>query len=637
MLSDNSDNLTYINFVNDFCKKLNISQSTQDTLFLLLKHSSKNKEQQLISKTDIISFLVSYIYDSDISNDIYDNNENEALSIAKVNSIIKKLEEKYPPLKYAFEKIPFRCNGVISCAELLHVINSFYNHCISKNDLTDIISCLDEEKKGVINFSKLQLFLNNYSEKNDFSPILEIEIIATKLYNKNILNAVKYFTKSEKKKNLKEIGIKEHKKLLGKLCSSEQNMENLFLYMTNQNKNSYYNMINLADKINFFLIENNPELILEKNELSKEVDEYDDEDEDLGIPDMATMEKYLKLINLGPNGYVSIYELLIKMKKGYRKALSEKIDKKKKGYISFPEFIKKFRKIYGTEINLNYKLCAQYLFKAFIINPNQTKNFILNKSNQKNINTYLEKQDIYNNFMFAFCNDKYLFENFYNVYSEKKGKYKNKLNLNSFLLFIYGNNLELKSFENNLRFNTDGKDKIDLSNKKIILAEIFDKNLTNVREIIDKINIKSSKLQKNFSISEKYFKTLLETHFNFNEDDSDEICTYFRMEEGKFDLKKFFEFDSSNIRNIPIILQDDIIPRIQNHISTSIYKSYKEYKKNLFHNDYFDICDLYLIFNKLYHLTLYHCLVLISWNKDQFLSIEKFFKENNLTNYFPSK
>ena len=204
-------------------------------------------------------------------------------------------------------------------------------------------------------------------------------------------------------------------------------------------------------------------------------------------------------------------------------------------------------------------------------------------------------------------------------------------------MFIYGNNLELKSFENNLRFNTDGKDKIDLSNKKIILAEIFDKNLTNVREIIDKINIKSSKLQKNFSISEKYFKTLLETHFNFNEDDTDEICTYFRMEEGKFDLKKFFEFDSSNIRNIPIILQDDIIPRIQNHISTSIYKSYKEYKKNLFHNDYFDICDLYLIFNKLYHLTLYHCLVLISWNKDQFLSIEKFFKENNLTNYFPSK
>ena len=637
MLSDNSDNLTYISFVNDFCKKLNISQSTQDTLFLLLKHYSKNKEQQLISKTDIISFLVSYIYDSDISNDIYDNNENEALSIAKVNSIIKKLEEKYPPLKYAFEKIPFRCNGVISCAELLHVINSFYNHCISKNDLTDIISCLDEEKKGVINFSKLQLFLNNYSEKNDFSPILEIEIIATKLYNKNILNAVKYFTKSEKMKNLKEIGIKEHKKLLGKLCSSEQNMENLLFYMTNQNKNSYYNMINLADKINFFLIENNPELILEKNELSKEVDEYDDEDEDLGIPDMATMEKYLKLINLGPNGYVSIYELLIKMKKGYRKALSEKIDKKKKGYISFPEFIKKFRKIYGTEINLNYKLCAQYLFKAFIINPNQTKNFILNKSNQKNINTYLEKQDIYNNFMFAFCNDKYLFENFYNVYSEKKGKYKNKLNLNSFLLFIYGNNLELKSFENNLRFNTDGKDKIDLSNKKIILAEIFDKNLTNVREIIDKINIKSSKLQKNFSISEKYFKTLLETHFNFNEDDTDEICTYFRMEEGKLDIKKFFEFDSNNIRNIPIILQDDIIPRIQNHISTSIYKSYKEYKKNLFHNDYFDICDLYLIFNKLYHLTLYHCLVLISWNKDQFLSIEKFFKENNLTNYFPSK
>ena len=159
----------------------------------------------------------------------------------------------------------------------------------------------------------------------------------------------------------------------------------------------------------------------------------------------------------------------------------------------------------------------------------------------------------------------------------------------------------------------------------------------NVREIIEKINFKSSKLQKNFSVSEKYIKSLLESHFNFKEDDADEICNFFQLEEGRFNLKKFFEFDKNNKRNIPIILEDDIIPRIQGHISKSVHKSYKEYKNYLFKNDFLDICELYLIFNKLYNLSLYHCLVIIIGYKEQYLNLEKFFKETNLKNSFPSK
>ena len=646
ILSDYDENMTYTQFVEGFSKKYNISTHTQDALFNILKHVPKSGEKQhLISKKDLIMFLESYVCETGVSYSIiYDkkekreetdnSEEKEGLSISQVKNIVQKIEENNAPLKYAFESIPFRSNGLISSTELLYLMNSFYNNSIPKKTLLDIILCLDEQKEGVMHFSQLQSFLNNFSEGNNFSPLLEIEIISAKLYSKNILNSMKYF-KKYKIEDFKEIALNEHQKMLRKLCSNSQNMEKLYNYLTEGNEQYYYNIKNLTNKIDFFLKEKNEEYIIEQNEENKK--EEDDEEENLGMPEMFVVENSLKLINLGPKGYISISELLMKMKKGYRKAFSEEIDKNKKGYISFPDLIKKCRKLYGIEINLNYKLCAQYIYKAYILVPKQAKNFILKKSNQKNINTYLDKSEIYNNFMFAFCNDIFLFENFYNVYCEKKGKYKNKLNLNSFLLFIYSNNPELKSYENNLRFGEDNKDKIDLSNKNIKIAEILEKKLTNIREIIEKINFKSSKLQKNFSVSEKYIKTLLETHFNFKEDDADELCSFFQIEEGKFDLKKFFEFDMNNIRSIPIILEDDIIPRIQNHIKKSVYKAYKEYKKNNFKNDYLDICELYLIFNKLYNLSLYHCLVIIIGSKEQFLSIDKFFKETNLKNSFPSK
>ena len=644
MLSEINENMTYSQFIDNFSKILNISTHTQDALFNLLKHiPNKEGKQQLISKKDLITFLESYVC---IGDNIYNisfekkeknvnSEDNEGLSISKLKNIVKKIEENYPPLKYAFESIPFRTNGLISSTELFYTLNSFYNNSIPKKLLQDIIFCLDEKKEGIISFSDLQVYLNNFSEENDFSPLLEIEIISSKLYAKNITNVMKYFKKNKSIENFNEIKLNDHKKILKNLCSNLKNMKKLYDYLIEENKKNYYNIKNLVNKIEFFLKEKNEVLILEQIELYKKDEE--DEEENLGMPDISIVENSLKLINLGPKGYISLSELLMKMKKGYRKYFSEEIDKNKTGYISFPDFIKKCRKIYGIEINLNYKLCAQYLYKAFIIEPKQAKNFILNKANQKNINSYLDKKDVYNNFMFAFCNDKFLFENFYNVYCEKKGKYKNKLNLNSLLLFIYTNNPELKSFENNLRFNNDNKDKIDLSNKTNKISEILEKKLTNVREIIEKINFKSSKLQKNFSISEKYIKSLLETHFNFREDDADELCNFFQLEEGKVNLKNFFEFDRDNSRNIPIIIEDDIIPRIQGHISKSVYKSYKEYKRYLFKNDYLDICELYLIFNKLYNLSLYQCLVIIIGNKEQYLSIDKFFKETNLKNSFPNK
>ena len=638
ILIDNSENMNYTQFVDSFGKKLKISPSSTDGIFHLLKHKSpKGEPQQLISKGDLIMFLETFCFENDKSNLIFNfnkkNTENdEGLSLSAIKDIIENIEQNGPPLKYSFEKIPFLTDGYISCVEIVNCIDNFYNHSIPKKELMTIISCIDINKTGIIDYTQLQIFLNNFSDKEKFSPLLEIEIIATNLYKKNYIKSEKYFKKSKKLKH-KEIKKKHHNSLLSDLCSNKNNMEKLYNYFINITKKDSYDLKLLTNKIDN-LLEN--ALYINRNNNNENNNVY--EEEDLGFPDKIIIENALKLINLGDKGSVSMNELLLKMKKGYRKNLSEKIDKKHEGYISFPKFIKKLRKIYGTDINLNYKLCAEYLYKAYIMSPDKVKNYLLQKSGKTNINTYLNKKEVYNNFMFAFCNDKFLFESFYFVYQEKKGKYKNKLNLNSFLLFIYSNNEELKSLERSLRFNgNNNKEQIDSTNNKLLIINILEKKLTNVREIIEKINIKSSKLQKNFSISENYFNILLKTHFNFNDDDSEKICDYFRLEEGKFDLKKFYEFDPNNERNRNIIIQEDIIPRIQAHISKSIYKSYKDYKNNYFKTDFLDICELYNIFNKLYNTTLYQCILIIIGYKEQYLSIEAFFKDNNLKNIFPSK
>ena len=636
ILIDNSENMNYTQFVDSFGKKLKISSSSIDAIFHLLKHKSPKVEpQQLISKSDLIMFLETFCYENDKSNIIFNFNkknveDDEGLSLSGIKDIIENIEENGPPLKYSFEKIPFLSCGYISCAEIVKCIDNFYNHSLPKKELMTIISCIDINKTGIIDYIQLQMFLNNFSNKEKFSPSLEIQIIAANLYKKNYIKSEKYFKKYKKLKN-KKIKKKQHNSLLSNLCSNKNNMEKLYNYFINISKEDSYDLKLLTNKVDN-LLENNPSVIENDNEKN------DYKEEDLGFPDIKTIENALKLINLGEKGFVSMNELLLKMKKGFRKSLSEKIDKNHEGYISFPKFVKILRKIYGTDINLNYKLCAEYLYKVYIMSPEKVKSYLLQKSGQTNINIYLNKKEVYNNFMFAFCNDKFLFESFYSVYQEKKGKYKNKLNLNSFLLFIYSNNDELKSLERNLRFNSNNnKEKIDSTNNKLLIINILEKKITNVREIIEKINIKSSKLQKNFSISENYFNTLLKTHFNFNDDDSEKICDYFRLEEGKFDLKKFYEFDRNNERNRNIILQEDIIPRIQAHISKSIYKSYKEYKNNYFKIDFLDICELYNIFNKLYSTTLYQCLLIIIGYKEQYLSIEVFFKDNNLKNMFPSK
>ena len=302
----------------------------------------------------------------------------------------------------------------------------------------------------------------------------------------------------------------------------------------------------------------------------------------------------------------------------------EKIDKDKKGFITFPKFIKNCIEIFGTNIDLNYKLCAQYLYKKYIKVPNKITKYLLNKTKSSNIYSFLSYEKAYNCFMFAFCNNKFLFESFFLIYKEKIGKHINKINLKSIEQFIVVNN-RINSFEMNLKENNNK------SNRTI--KDILHSKMVTIKEIINNINVIQSGLDKNFLIKEKYLRSMLQTKLNFIENDINIICSLFKVEDDKFQLNNFFLYENEDIKKYDIILYDEILPKIKNKIKKSEYNSYKEYKLKIFNNiDYLDIYELFIKFNNLYGISLYNCLLLMK--NEQFFSTEKFFTENNLKNEF---
>ena len=284
----------------------------------------------------------------------------------------------------------------------------------------------------------------------------------------------------------------------------------------------------------------NGHLLVNNNKI---LESDDDVNEDV-LPNKSIIEQVLKNINLGEKGIFSMNEFIMKFKRKYRKKLLEKIDKKKKGFITFPEFIKNCIEIYGTNIDLNYKLCAQYLYKKYIKEPNNIQKFLLDKTKESFIQSYLTYEKCYSNFMFAFCNNKILFESFYLIYKEKKGKHAGMINLQSIEQFIYVNNKHLINIE------------VNKSSRSI--KDILHKKMIKIKDIINHINIIQSGLEKNFLIKENYLRSILQTKLNFIDKDINIICSLFKAEEDKFDLKKFFLYENEDLKKYNIILYDDI-------------------------------------------------------------------------------
>ena len=96
-------------------------------------------------------------------------------------------------------------------------------------------------------------------------------------------------------------------------------------------------------------------------------------------------EKALQNINLGDDGNVFMNQLLKQIPNECQKTIARKIDKKGLGYVPFPDFISICRDIYGTDINLNYKLCGQYIYKKFIKSPELIQSYLLQRINETDI------------------------------------------------------------------------------------------------------------------------------------------------------------------------------------------------------------------------------------------------------------
>ena len=630
---DNCDDVMNLqNYNINFAKPLEIEPLISLTIFQLLKNISPSGEQ-LISKNDLISFLESYV--SDNENILEENEKNDDENENKIREIIFNLEKNGPNFKTAIENVPFNKNGYVTVAELKRTLNEFYDGILSNNNLMSIINDLDPNKTGIISYDQIEMFIYEYvlDKNNKFSLKLEIKYIASNILQSNFNSANDYFNDPKFQseiENYNNITKEENRILLKDVGSSNKNKDELFdeLCKKCENKNGY-NIDILCDLINGYIIE-----CIDYEDFDE--DFYEENEEKIEtIPEKKIIEEMMRNIGIGNKGKISMYEILKNIKKENRKSIIKMIDKKQIGFVDFIKLINKLREIYGTEINLNYKLCAQYVFKVFINKPELIDDYILSKFEIDDINNYVTKKTLYSKFMFAFANDKFLFETFYTIFKEKKGQNEGNINLQNLSKFIKMNNIESRDLllkPSNINESIESKE-----NPSINIRSILIKKNTKIRSIIEKINVRGSKLKKDGTIKEDYIKILLSTKFNFNEDEIEDFLNYFRKEENRFDLFKLFNFDPNHINQRNFIMIEEIIPKIKESIEKSSFKSYKLYIKNIFdsENEFFDIVELYEHFSKLYLLNLFECLICL--NNNDYLLISKFFNENGLKEFFPQK
>ena len=643
---ENSMNINQYNL--HFVKPLNIKPDISKIIFKLLERISPEGEQ-LISKYDLISFLESYITEND---NININNEkddpNEEINII---NIIKNLEQNNAAIKYAFEKIPFSRNGYLTINEIKNTLNDFYNGILTKENLKEILFNLDEKKTGMISYLQLEIFIYQYSIdiKNKFSSILEMEFISSNIIKEGYNNANNYFSQSKFKnqiKNPETITRIEHNIILYNITSSNNNRNELYdLICKKEGKEKGYSLNYLCDWINSFIIESGH---FEKK-ITGDISDNDDISIDFNnLPSKNLIEKAMNEINLGLKGKISLNEFYMKFPIENRVWLIKIFDKEKKGFMAFPNFINQLREIYGVNIDLNYKLCAQYLYLNFIKSPENVVSYILDKSecNNNDIYTYMTYDQVYSNFIFAFANDKFLFRIFYNIFNEKKGKWINMINLSQFVKFLQMNNIELQGI--NL-FNINGEN--DDENNDIIEEEeeeeeeinefaedvklLLTKKLIHIKDILDKINPKLSNIKNDFSIDLNYLKTILKLQFNFTDNEIDTFINYFKINDDRIDIKKMYQFDHTIHRDRDIYLSSEIDVKIKEQIKRSPFKSYTIYKKKIFQKNKLDLIEVSLLFQNLYNITLFGSLICM--NNESFLIIDKFFSENKLKDYFSEK
>ena len=134
--------------------------------------------------------------------------------------------------------------------------------------------------------------------------------------------------------------------------------------------------------------------------------------------------------------------------------------------------------------------------------------------------------------------------------------------------------------------------------------------MTTIREIIETINYNECDLKKDFSISEKYMRNILNKYFDYINEDIDIFCNYFHIDNNnisnsynnniaRFNLQKLFCFDKEIKNHLNIIITEEVLPKIKEQIINCGINNYRQYKLKNFKSDFLTINEAYEIFNSL--------------------------------------
>ena len=93
--------MNYSKYIKFFAKPMKFNSFFALIIFQLLKTFSK-KGEQIISKNDLLIFFNSYSFDKN----------KKSIKKKDIKEILKNIQQVGAPIKYAFEIIPFRKNGL---------------------------------------------------------------------------------------------------------------------------------------------------------------------------------------------------------------------------------------------------------------------------------------------------------------------------------------------------------------------------------------------------------------------------------------------------------------------------------------------------------------------------------------------
>lgn len=467
-----------------------------------------NGNSGLVSRDDLINFITSY-YDPLINN-------------FELESIIGLIEKNFSPLKTCFEIIEYNPNGLV-IFELIKIFEKYYPR-VAKQILIEMLRSIDAEKKGVIQYKNINIFLIKYSKNFKFSTDLFFKELAS-IIDKTNLTTFEYFLKEANFANISQINDKinyyEHNSFFfEKLKFNFELSDHIFVYLSdennpNANSNSiainnysknYDNKVNIPasktginnnnfyseEGYSFYKLGKNIDFYRQKIPANKklmekpvnkifdntsQIEKYIQESGKLkdffdSLREVKSVENVFSEISISDNFAISIFELFKLINYHYSAKLASQttlkylkiLDAEKKGFVVYEKFFKVVKENSQDDISCLIDLHMKYI--ATSVNKLHKGNFesFLNFKNLT-IKSFLTYQEFKIKFSQEFFKEENLTFAIFEKLKERKGKYANSLNIQVFIDYLA---YQIKANKDNLYLPEDASnsnaDRIDNNN-----------------------------------------------------------------------------------------------------------------------------------------------------------------------------